>query len=45
LSVLRNYFNDPKLFSDLYLIKFLDSKTVLSVYARGRVLAKIKIGA
>jgi len=35
LNALYNYFNLTKLFSDLYLIKFLDtssSKIVLSVY-------------
>jgi len=25
LNVLRSYFDDPKLFSDLYLAKFLDT--------------------
>jgi len=25
LSVVCNYFNDPKLFSDLYLVKFLNN--------------------
>jgi len=34
LSILHNYLSGPKLFSDLYLAKFLDclSKIVISVY-------------
>jgi len=29
LSIIHNYFNGPKLFSDLYLAKFLDISTKL----------------